>query len=90
MQLGTGEFSIPSNLGNANFDLGVIAGNQSINWILSTLIPDKDDGKVSVASTKLDGMNDHIEMETTHPFMMKNEKVIEQVIHYLKSGSFQK
>ncbi|WP_317615684.1 esterase/lipase family protein [Colwellia hornerae] len=90
MQLGTGELSVPSNLGNANFDLGVIAGNQSINWILSTLIPDKDDGKVSVASTKLDGMNDHIEMETTHPFMMRNDKVIEQVIHYLKSGSFQK
>jgi pimeloyl-ACP methyl ester carboxylesterase len=90
MQLGTGELSIPSNLGDANFDLGVIAGNQSINWILSTLIPDKDDGKVSVASTKIRGMNDHIEMETTHPFMMKNEKVIEQVIHYLKSGNFQK
>jgi hypothetical protein len=88
MQLGTGELSVPSKLGNANFNLGVIAGNKSINWILSTLIPDKDDGKVSVESTKLDGMNDHIEMETTHPFMMRNEKVIEQVLHYLKKGSF--
>lgn len=89
MQLGTGELSIPSKLGNANFDLGVIAGTRSVNLILSTLIPDKDDGKVSVASTKLDGMNDHIEMETTHPFMMKNEKVIEQVIYYLQEGKFQ-
>jgi len=88
MQLGTGELSIPSQLGEANFDLGVIAGTRSVNLILSTLIPDKDDGKVSVASTKIDGMNDHIEMETTHPFMMKNEEVIEQVIHYLKTGSF--
>jgi hypothetical protein len=60
-----------------------------VNLILSTLIPDKDDGKVSVASTKLDGMNDHIEMETTHPFMMRNEKVIEQVIFYLQEGKFQ-
>lgn len=88
MQLGTGELSIPSQLGAANFNLGVIAGNRSVNLILSSLIPDKDDGKVSVASTKLDGMNDHIEMETTHPFMMRNEKVIEQVIHYLKTGRF--
>jgi len=88
MQLGTGELSIPSKLGDANFDLGVIAGNKSINWILSTLIPDKDDGKVSVESTKLEGMNDHIEMETTHPFMMRNEKVIKQVLHYLKTGNF--
>lgn len=88
MQLGTGELSVPNKLGDANFNLGVIAGNKSVNWILSTLIPDKDDGKVSVESTKLDGMNDHIEMETTHPFMMRNEKVIEQVIYYLKTGSF--
>ena len=85
----SGELSIPSKLGNANFDLGVIAGTRSVNLILSTLIPDKDDGKVSVASTKLDGMNDHIEMETTHPFMMRNEKVIEQVIYYLQEGKFQ-
>jgi hypothetical protein len=88
MQLGTGELSIPSKLGDANFDLGVIAGTRSVNLILSTLIPDKDDGKVSVASTKLIGMNDHIEMETTHPFMMRNEKVIEQVICYLREGKF--
>lgn len=88
MQLGTGELSVPSKLGSANFNLGVIAGNKSVNWILSTLIPDKDDGKVSVESTKLDGMNDHIEMETTHPFMMRNEHVIEQVIYYLKTGHF--
>ena len=52
------------------------------------LIPDKDDGKVSVASTKIGGMNDHIEMETTHPFMMRNEKVIAQILNYLKTGSF--
>jgi hypothetical protein len=90
MQLGTGEFSIPSKLGCADFNLGIIAGNQSINWILSRLIPDRDDGKVSVTSTKLDGMNDHIEIETTHPFMVRNEKVIEQVVHYLKSGHFKK
>jgi len=90
MQLGTSKFSVPNILGSADFNLGIIAGNQSVNFFLSTLIPDKDDGKVSVQSTKLDGMNDHIEMETTHPFMMRNEKVIDQIIYYLKTGSFKK
>jgi len=90
MQLGTSKFSVPNILGSADFNLGIIAGNQSVNFFLSTLIPDKDDGKVSVKSTKLDGMNDHIEMETTHPFMVRNEKVIDQVIYYLKTGAFQK
>lgn len=89
MQLGTGELSIPNTLGKANFDVGIIAGTRSINWILSSLIPNTDDGKVSIENTKLDGMSDHIEMPVTHPFMMKNEKVIAQVVNYLKNGSFE-
>ncbi|MDX5976868.1 esterase/lipase family protein [Vreelandella alkaliphila] len=89
MQLGTDELSIPNTLGKANFDVGIIAGTSSINWILSSLIPGTDDGKVSIESTKLDGMNDHIEMPVTHPFMMKNDRVIAQVVNYLKNGSFE-
>lgn len=88
LQLGTGEFSIPNQLGSVKFDLGIIAGTKSINLILSNFLPNPDDGKVSVESTKVDGMNDHIEMPVTHPFMMKNDKVIMQVIHYLRQGKF--
>lgn len=90
MQLGTGELSVPNKLGKANFDVGIVAGTRSVNLILSSLIPSTDDGKVSVESTKLEGMKDHIEMAATHPFMMKNDNVIEQVIHYLKHGSFKR
>ncbi|MGB0664200.1 MAG: esterase/lipase family protein [Pontibacterium sp.] len=89
MQLGTGELSIPNTLGRANFDLGIVAGTRSVNLILSALIPNTDDGKVSIASTKLEGMNDHIQLPVTHTFMMKNKRVIAQVVHYLKHGSFQ-
>jgi hypothetical protein len=88
MQLGTGALSVPNQLGKANFDVGIIAGTQSINFLLSSLIPDTDDGKVSVESTKIEGMNDHIEMPTTHVFMMRNDDVISQVISYLKQGKF--
>lgn len=90
LQLGTGELSVPNKLGGANFDLGIIAGTRSINLILSQMIPDADDGKVSVESTKLEGMNDHLEMPVTHVFMMKNDKVIAQVIHYLRHGRFKR
>lgn len=90
LQLGTGELSIPNRLGPANFDVGIIAGNKSVNLILSTLIPGDDDGKVSIERTKLDGMNDHIEMSTTHTFMMRNQSVIEQVIYYLENGRFKR
>ena len=88
LQLGTQENSVPVALGSADFDVGVIAGTSSINLILSLIIPGQDDGKVSVERTKLEGMNDHIVMDVTHSFMMRNKRVIRQVIHYLKNGSF--
>ena len=90
LELGTGASSVPNSLGEANFDLGVIAGTRSVNLILSRMIPGTNDGKVSVENTRLEGMNDHLEMEVTHPFMMRNSKVIDQVIHYLQSGSFRR
>lgn len=90
LQLGTGEFSVPNKLGKANFDVGIIAGTKSINFILSLFIPGDDDGKVSIERTKLEGMSDHIEMPVSHPFMIFNDNVIVQVINYLKHGSFKR
>jgi len=88
LEMGTGESSVPNKLGAANFDLGIIAGTRSVNLILSRMIPGTDDGKVSVENTRLEGMRDHLQMKVTHPFMMRNAKVIEQVIHYLETGRF--
>ncbi len=88
IELGTKESSIPQQLGRANFEVGIIAGYRSINPILSTLLPNQDDGKVTVTKTKLIGMKDHIAMPVTHPFMMKNKKVIQQVKNFLRNGFF--
>lgn len=88
MQLGTGEMSIPTLLGAADFEVGIIAGTRSINLILSTMLPGQNDGKVSVENTRLEGMSDHLALPVTHPFMMKNDAVIRQVVHYLRQGEF--
>jgi len=88
LQLGTDAESVPNRLGPVDFELGVIAGTRSINLILSTMLPNPDDGKVSVENTKLEGMTDHIEMPVTHPFMMKNKAVMDQVLFFLKNGAF--
>ncbi len=90
LQLGTDSASVPIRLGPADFDLGIIAGTRSINLLLSMLIPGADDGKVSVEHTKLAGMRDHIQIPATHPFIMRNNAVIAQVIHYLLHGRFQR
>lgn len=87
-QLGTGKDSIPNRLGPADFEVGIIAGTRSINLVLSTMLPNPDDGKVSVESTKLDGMSDHITVPVSHPFLMKDDEVIDQTIHFLEYGYF--
>ena len=88
LQLDTHEQSMPKLLGDVDFDLGVIAGTNSINLILSMFLATPNDGKVSVASTKVKGMKDHICVESSHPFLMNNEEVIRQVIYYLENGAF--
>ncbi|MFT7675876.1 MAG: hypothetical protein ACI845_004303, partial [Gammaproteobacteria bacterium] len=88
LQLGTQLSDIPRSLGPVDFELGIIAGTRSINLILSTLIPEEDDGKVSVTAAKVEGMQDFLTLPVTHTFMMKNQNVIEQVIHFLAHGKF--
>ena len=88
MQLSTTESSLPNRLGKATFELGIIAGKRTVNPILSLLLEGENDGKVSVESTKLEGMKAHLVMPVTHPFMMRNNRVIEQVQHFLVNGVF--
>jgi triacylglycerol lipase len=90
MQLGTEGVSLAKKLPSVDYDLGVIAGSRSINLILSWILPWPNDGKVSVENTKVEGMSDHIVLPVTHPFMMRNAQVIEQVITFLKQGAFKK
>lgn len=90
MQLGTDVESVPVQLGRAEFEVGIIAGTKSINLILSAMLPNPDDGKVSVENTKLDGMADHITIPVSHPFIMKDARAIEQAVFFLKNGRFNK
>ena len=87
-QLGTSSDGIFSDLGAVDFELGVITGDRSINWILSTMIPGRNDGKVSIESARIAGMTDYKVVHATHPYIMKNEAVIKEVVAFLRSGKF--
>jgi triacylglycerol lipase len=87
-QLGTVTNSMPQQLGAIDAELGVITGDRSINWILSTMIPGPDDGKVSLESAKVAGMDDYRVMPVSHPFIMRDGEVIEEVLYFLAHGCF--
>lgn len=88
-QLGTsGPESIPVSLPPVNFELGVIAGNRSFSPIFSMALPERDDGKVTVESTRIEGMSDFIEMPYTHTFIMQRDAAIRQVLHFIQHGRF--
>lgn len=87
-ELGTDLYSTPNRLGRVDFELGVVSGDRSINWINSLMIHGSDDGKVSVARTRVEGMKDQVIVHVTHPFLMKRKRVIELTIQFLRHGSF--
>ncbi|TDJ39817.1 MAG: alpha/beta hydrolase, partial [Gammaproteobacteria bacterium] len=88
MQLGTDENSIPLMLGPVDFEVGIIAGTKTFNPILSQYLANPDDGKVSVESTKVDGMTDFITIAVSHPFIMESTEAIEQAMTFISTGRF--
>lgn len=90
LQLGTDEESIPSQLGPVDFELGIIAGTGTTNPFMSALmLPDEDDGKVTVARTRVEGMDDFTVVPDSHFAMMKSDSVIAATSRFLRTGSFE-
>lgn len=90
-ELGTGTNSTPNQLGPANFPVGIIAGDRSINWINSLFfLPGRDDGKVTVARAKLAGMSDFRVIHATHSFVTYNPEAIRLTIEFLQTGKFER
>lgn len=87
-QLSTDENSLPNSLGPARFQLGVIAGNVSWNPFSPWIFTSAGDGKVSVASAALLGMQDMLVVPCGHTFIMRRAMVRQQILAFLQCGKF--
>ena len=87
-QLGTLATDVPPRLGPASFEVGIIAGNRSFNPLFSHWLPGANDGKVSVATTRLDGMSDFLVVPSTHTWISWRAPVIRQTVAFLRTGKF--
>jgi len=87
-EIGKGPESVANRLKPVAIDVGVIAGNFSINLVFSAFLDGPDDGMVSVKSAMLPEMRDFITVSNTHTFIMKDPLVMRQAAHFLKHGKF--
>lgn len=87
-RLGTGPRAITRELGAADFELGVIAGQSSINPLFNHVFTGPHDGAVAVEATTLAGMRDHLVVPYSHTLMLWRRMVIDQTLHFLRHGKF--
>jgi alpha-beta hydrolase superfamily lysophospholipase len=90
LQLGTAEHDLPRRLGPVRFEAGVLMGNRSMNPLFSAAIPGPDDGKVSVASARVEGMKDFLVLPTSHTWMPWRRMTLDQIAHFLEHGRFRR
>ncbi len=89
-ELRTGADGIPDGLPPLPCELGIIAGAASRRTLAAPLFGGPNDGKVSVARARVDGMRDLLVVSRGHTFIMNDPEVIAQTFHFLQHGEFDK
>ncbi|MBK3665420.1 alpha/beta fold hydrolase [Bradyrhizobium diazoefficiens] len=89
LQLSTTQDPVLADLPLPDYAIGVIAGCRTIAPIASALVlPRPNDGRVSVASTKLAGIADHTIVKASHTRLPRHNVAIGQTIAFLHDGRF--
>src|SRR5262249_5934014 len=89
LQLSTTQDPVLAALPSPDYAIGIIAGCRTIAPIASAFVlPRPNDGRVSVASSKLADMADHIVVKASHTGLPNHAVAIEQTIAFLRDGRF--
>jgi len=82
---------VEAQLGSVDYPLGVIAGNRP-GWqnIFGPCFKETHDGKVTISSSKLAGMTDHIVVPYGHDEMVRKPEAQAQMVHFIRESRFER
>jgi pimeloyl-ACP methyl ester carboxylesterase len=73
----------------STYEAGVISGNLTMNPLTSLFVLNgPDDGTVSVNSTMINGMKDHIVIPATHHTIVNDYRTLQQTERFITTGKF--
>jgi pimeloyl-ACP methyl ester carboxylesterase len=73
-----------------DYEIGVIAGNRFLDPISALLVlPRPNDGRVSVASSRLVDMADHTTVKASHMGLLVHPVAIRQTVAFIREGRFE-
>lgn len=87
-QLTTDQSNFREIFGNIYYELGVIAGESSVNFIANKIINQSNDGRVSIINTYIKGLSDHIVIKSHHRKLTSNQQVWKLSLDFLNKGKF--
>jgi hypothetical protein len=91
LQLTTQQDDTLALLPPVDYAVGIVAGTRALDPIAwRFVLPRPNDGRVSVARSKLEGMADHIAIRATHTGLPYHRLAIRQTIAFLAEGRFER
>lgn len=78
-----------STLHPLELETGIIGGDQHSRWLMSDILPEPNDGTVSLASMRLPEMKDFSIVPENHVSIRRSREVHAQIIRFLESGRFE-
>ena len=87
-QLGLDWENIEKKLATPRTEFGIIAGGWGNEKGFSLRLPGDDDGRITVATTRLVGAADFVVVPALHEFIANDPRVFDYTLHFLQDGCF--
>lgn len=87
-QLGLDWEDVEEKLATPDTEFGVIAGGWGNDTGFSLRLPGDDDGRITVATTRLVGATDFVVVPALHELIANDPRVLNYTLHFLQDGCF--